>query len=120
MALIKDLDLNNTGVIVPNAYHVISKVDLLKRVVPLPHGGDPSHDILKGQTGYVATIYLLIFASKETREQQKPPVLMLNQAMPEKPFNLQFVFDASSGVPALEQAYAYLKSLPYYQDAVED
>lgn len=120
MALIANFEIPNTGMTIPNAYHVIGHVDVVKRIKALPHAGDNRNDILQGGVGYVAGIYLVIYASKQARENGMNPVAYLSQSNPEKPFNTQFILDVESTDSYLTQAYNYLKSLDYYQSAIED
>jgi len=119
MALIRDFELPNSGATIPNAYHVISEVQVHKRIVPFPevnHSVDP----LKGQTGYVGVIFIQVFGSKQARDDQKKPIAFLNDALPEKPCVLKFVFDPESSDSSLTQAYKFLKTTAYYAVATED
>lgn len=120
MALIANYEVPNTGMVIPNAYHVIAHVDVVKRLKPLPHGGDNRNDTLQGGVGYVGGIYLAIYASKQAREDGLNPVAYLSQANPDKPFPTQFVLDIESTDSYLTQSYNFLKSLEYYQGAIED
>ena len=118
MALIKAIELPGTGMVLPEAYHVVSKVDTTKRFVPMPAmrpGGDP----LNGGVGYFGLIFLQVFASKEFRDAGKAPAFSLNPAMPESPIKLFFPLDMSSNTCVYQQAYSYLKTLPFYADALE-
>jgi len=119
MALIKDFESPNTGLIVKNAYHVIGDVQIAKRTCPI-NVGKNSNDPLNGSPGYVASIFIHIFSSKEARDNQKSPIQYINSAMPEhSSINLKFSYDPESSDSMLTQAYNHLKTTEYYKDSVE-
>jgi len=121
MAFIRDFEIASTGMVVSNAYHVINGVNVEKRIVPFENAGSNwDHDPLKGSTGYAASIFISVYSSKQARDDMKKPVGMINDAMPEKPVKLRFIFDASSSDSSLVQAYNYLKTTEYYSSATED
>lgn len=119
MALIRDFELPDSGATVSNAYHVITEVQVHKRVVPFPIV-NRDKDPLNGGVGYVGIIFVSVYASKQAREDNKKPIAYINDALPEKPCTLKFAFDANSSDSSLTQAYNYLKSTSYYTNATED
>jgi hypothetical protein len=121
MAFIRDFEMPNTGAIISNAYHVISEVQVQKRIIPFTNGGGSwDFDPLRGNTGYVGIIFIQVFASKQAREEQKKPLFYIPDADPNSPCKLRFVFDATSTDSSLVQAYNYLKTISYYNTAIED
>ena len=119
MALVKDFEILNTGLKVPNAYHVIGDVRLDKRISSIPVSKN-SNDPLKGEPGYIGQIFIHIFSSKESRTQGLNPIAFLNAAMPEIDLNFRFAYDPTSADSLLTQAYTYLKSTEYYKNSTED
>lgn len=119
MALIKDFEIPNTGLNVSNSYHVISDVKLDKRTIPIPVS-TLSNDPLNGEVGYIGIIFVQVYSSKDSRDQQMKPIAYLNAAMPELDINFRFAYDPTSSDSLLTQAYNHLKTNDYYKDAVED
>lgn len=120
MALIKDFEMKDTGLTIPNAYHVIGDVQLIKRTYEIPVGANTT-DPLNGQPGYWGLIFVHIFASKQARDNGSKPVAYINSAMPEmSDLNFKFVYDPESSDSLLTQAYNHLKALDYYQNCIED
>jgi hypothetical protein len=104
MALISDYEIPGTGVVVPNAYHVITHLDVEKRVTasaepPSNYSANKPNDDSKWVAGYYGRIVVQVWKDAEH------PVFMV---------------DPSSGMPYLEQAYAHLMRTDYYKDAVPD
>lgn len=118
MALIKSFEIPNTGLTVPNSYHIISDIKLDKRTSPIPVGPN-SDDPLQGGVGYVGIIYIQVYGSKDARDQGMKPISYLNAAMPELDINFRFAYDPTSSDSLLTQAYNHLKTTDYYEDAVE-
>lgn len=132
MALIREYQLRN-GLQAPNAYHVVVKVDTLKRVSddPDPGGARPvdAPDYI-WKAGYYGRICVAIYASKEARTAGYEPIGMKSVYPTGTPYgfngivdtseNMNFTIDLSSPLNEVEQAYAHLKTLDYYRDAIED
>lgn len=141
MALIKDFELPSTGLIAPNAYHVIKKVTTEKRLNDIPPPPDasrpdgltvrPAEDReIYWKAGYVGRISIEVFVSKEARDAGKEPIgaITINPTDVEyngvlstdiKNFDLEFFIDATSQESIIDQAYTHLKGLVYYQNATE-
>lgn len=133
MALIKEYILNN-GLSAPNAYHVVVKVDTLKRVSddPDPGGARPVNaPNFIWKAGYYGRICVAIYASKQARESGCQPIGMKSVYPTGTPYGFDggyvescaeynFEIDLNSPLNEVEQAYAHLKTLDYYQDATED
>lgn len=118
MALIKDFEIPNTGLVVSNAYHVIGDVRIDKRISKIPIGPN-SDDPLSGEPGYIGQIFMNVFSSKESREQGLKPIAFLNAAMPEIDINFKFSYKPESSDSLLTQAYDHLKTTEYYKDSIE-
>jgi len=132
MAFIKEYKLNN-GLSAPNAYHVIVKVDTLKRVCD-----DPDPDNIRPRntpnyawkSGYYGRMSVAVYASKEARENGSVPIGMKCVYPTGTPYGylgpietieeLNFDMNINSPLSDVEQAYQHLKTLDYYKDAVED
>jgi hypothetical protein len=132
MGIIKTFELNN-GLTAPTAYHVIVKVDTLKRVVDdIDVGGArpknaPNH---AWKAGYYGKICVATYASKQARDEGKTPIAMravYPTAVPyayaggvEPDSLLNFEIDVSSNQSVIEQAYNHLKTLDYYKDGIDN
>ncbi len=132
MALIKKYDLK-TGLSADNAYHVIVRLDTIKRVVDEPNLNDMRPDDAPEYTwkaGYFAIIVLSVFASKANKESGNSPMAVRSIFPTGAPFefsgevdtsdDLVMEIDINSSDNMIKQAYDYLKTLPYYQGAIED
>ena len=141
MALIRDFEIPGTGLNVPNAYHVIVKVNTEKRLNDILPPRDVSRpdgltDVDRGpevywKAGYVGKIAIEIFSSKQARDEGKSPIgaiainptdVQINGVLSTdiKQFDLNFFIDATSQLSIVDQAYEHLKTLLYYQNALED
>lgn len=142
MALIRDFELPGTGVIVPNAYHVVTKVDLDKRTQDVsappdssrPDGLSANHKVpgkeLFWKAGYIGTISITIWKDAQAREDGLQPLGFLGVnasdnkygarlSQDDKNFQPRFFVDVESADNYITQAYAYLKTTEYYSDATE-
>ena len=140
MALIRDFEIPGTGLNVPNAYHVIVKVNTEKRLNDIPPPPDPSRpngltSVDRGpevywKAGYVGKIAIEIFSSKQARDEGKSPIgaiainptdVQINGVLSTdiKQFDLNFFIDPTSQLSIIDQAYQHLKGLDYYKDSTE-
>tara|TARA_Y100000385_G_C13063056_1_gene625342 strand:- start:98 stop:535 length:438 start_codon:yes stop_codon:yes gene_type:complete len=145
MALIQDFVIKNTGLTVPNAYHIVTKVDVEKRVADikdpvdngrqdgLTNGGEQRTDNEREwKAGYLAKVTITVYVSREARENGSEPLGMIGSAPTDAPMDSDFgqlwkgyepcfMLDTSEGAPSeLTQAYNFLKTTTYFADAVED
>lgn len=139
MALLKDFEVPGTGVVVPNAYHVIVKVNTEKRLNDIPPPPDPSredgltadrgHEIY-WKAGYIGRIAIEIYASRQARDEGKvaigaiainPTDVQINGSLSTdiKKFDLNFFIDPTSQLSIIDQAYNHLLALEYYQGATQ-
>jgi hypothetical protein len=124
MALIRDYEIKETGLTVDNAYHVVKNVQVEKRYSDLPLPVDytredgitdaPEREDVYFKEGYVATIEIDIYFNQDCRNSGKKPLGSLGNLREYK-----FMFDPESSETILSQAYSYLKTTEYYQDAIE-
>lgn len=132
MAFIKAFELNN-GLEAPNAYHVVVKVDTLKRVVDDPDPDDVRPDGCPDyiwKAGYYGRIAVAIYASKQARENGAVPIGMRAVYPTGTPYGyvgfvetteeFNFTMDINSPLSDVEQAYEHLKTTSYYSDAIVD
>jgi len=132
MALIKRYELK-TGLSSDNAYHVITRLDTIKRVLDEPNLNDMRPENAPEYTwkaGYFAMITLAVFFSKTHKESGNSPVAVRSVFPTGSPFefggevetsnDLVLEIDINSSDNMIKQAYDYLKTLPYYQEAVND
>ena len=146
MALIKDYEIQGTGVTVPNAYHVITDLKVHKRMAdhPLPpdestptgltnNGVRPANDLpVYWQAGYVGRIWVTIWSSAQARTDGLNPIGVagVNTTEVEAELSIgtagldqrcEFMLDMADSAPTdLIQAYNHLKSLDFYAGCTED
>jgi hypothetical protein len=137
MALIRDYELPGTGLVVPNAYHVVTKVDVEKRMHDIQ--GPPDKSRPNGITensqqegmevywkaGYIGTIAVTIWKDAESRASGSKPIGFIgdNPSHNEHGVSIgtegmdhksKFFIDANSTMSHLEQAYNHLLTTAYY------
>lgn len=144
MALIKDYEIQGTGVTVPNAYHVITDLKVHKRTqeVALPPDTSTESGLTNDgvrdagtevywQEGYVCRIWVTMWATKQARLDGMNPVGIagLNATEVEAELSIgtpgldqrcEFMLDMDSADSDLVQAYNHLKSLDFYDGCTED
>jgi hypothetical protein len=143
MALIRNFEIPGTGVIVSNAYYVITKVDTEKRlkdIMPPPDSSrstgytyrDDSDESqwIYWKAGYIGKISIEIFASRQARDEGKTPVGAISISPTSvningitssniEDYDLNFFIDPTSQLSIIDQAYDHLKKINYLQDAAE-
>lgn len=143
MALIKDYEIAGTGVVVPNAYHVITDLKIHKRVNDIKPPRDETTESgytnewweegteLFWQKGYTCRIFVTIWKDKQSREDDIKPIGVagLNTTEMEADIRIgtegldercEFMLDMDSTDTDLVQAYNHLKSLDFYAGCTED
>ncbi len=141
MALVREYEVPSTGLVAPNAYHVIKKVTTEKRLHDVPAPPDPSrtdgvtptqqgHEVY-WKKGYVGRISVEIYTTKDARDSGKEPIgaITINPTDVEfngslstdiSNFDLNFFIDPTSQLSIVDQAYQHLKGLKYYENATEE
>jgi hypothetical protein len=123
MALIRDFEIMGTGLTVPNAYHVITQLDVEKRMVdrnfPQPTGrvyqGNPDLDV-QWTAGYYGRIVICVWKDAASREANKNMLGIINA---DYQVPAVFKLDTTSADSYLTQAYNFLKTVEYYANATE-
>lgn len=142
MALIRDYELPGTGVVVPNAYHVITKVDVEKRTHNFEGPVDsarpdqrtanhqqPGKEI-DWKAGYIGKIAVTVWKDLQSRESGVRPLGFLGVNPTDNSYGAsissentdhicKFFIDMESSDNHITQAYNHLKTTDYYQDATE-
>ena len=138
MALQRNYNIPNTSLIISDAYHIISDIDVQKRNVddmgPVTPEGTPNtnldrtSDFVYWKSGYTCRVKVDVYASKEARDTAKKPIATLGvrdikleeklatQGMDER---IVFYSDTDNTDNILTQAYNHLKSTDYYKDAID-
>lgn len=141
MALIRDYEIPGTGVVIPNAYHVVTKVDVEKRThnVALPVDNSTSNKITEGayvgpevywKAGYIGKIAVTVWKDAATREANLRPLGFLGVNPTDNALgaaigtegmdhHCRFFIDIHSDDNEITQAYKHLKTTDYYKDAAE-
>lgn len=143
MALIRDYELPGTGVVIPNAYHVVTDMKIEKRPADLKPPVDtsrPSGYTVRDESpgtevywkkGYVAEIAVTIWKDKTARESEAKPVGFIGVnpsdnkygvsiGTPGMDHHCRFFLEVPSQYSDLEQAYRHLLTTSYYSGSVED
>jgi hypothetical protein len=131
MALVKAYELKN-GLTAPNASHIITKVDTVKRPSDDidPAGARPENaPDYAWKAGWYGRIAVAIYLDKAARDAGKPPIAAISVNPTDAPSlfegerstdqNLNFTINVTSSDSILDQAYAHLKTLSKWQGATE-
>jgi len=139
MALLRDFEIPGTGVVVDNAYHLITNVKTEKRLQDIAPPPDSSREdgLTDGdrgpevywRAGYIGWISILVYASQEARQNGKQAIGAFGNSPTEvgvnglytdgTSFDIKFMIDPDSSDSILTQAYNHLKSTDYYTGATE-
>lgn len=144
MALIQSYEVPGTGLTAPEAYFVVTDIKVHKRMADvqtpvdntdptgLTNGGVWDDDMeVHWQAGYVADVYVTIWANKAAREADSKPIGFAGVHATEVEADLhigtkgldhrcKFFIDMDSADSHIVQAYNHLKSLDYFENAIED
>lgn len=142
MALIRDYELPGTGLVVENAYHVVTNVKTEKRtsdtIQPIDNSlptGLTARDESPGtevywKAGYVAEIAVTIWKDKAARDSNSRPIGFIGQNPSDNQFGAsigtvgmdhkcKFFLEVPSELNHIEQAYRHLLTTEYYSGSVE-
>ncbi len=142
MALIKDYELAGTGVVVPDAYHVVTNVSIEKRMADTAPPPDPTRPdgltmVDRGvgtevywAAGYVATISVTVWKDKAARDADATPIGFIGTNPSDNKHGVtigtagmdhhcRFLLEVPSQYSDLEQAYKHLLTTPYYSGSIE-
>ena len=138
MALLKDYEIPGTGVIIENAYHVVTDIKVEKRIADVPMPPDTSHPtgLTNGgvredgvdvywKAGYTATIAVTIYKDRAARDNDARPIGFIGNNPSDNKYGVSigtagmdhkcvFLIDQSSPLDHMAQAYQHLLTPDYY------
>jgi hypothetical protein len=141
MALIRDYELPGTGVTITNAYHVVTSVDVFKRIVDVQPPVDSASPTgftqgvnepeVHWKAGYVGKITVTVWKDAGARANNAAPIGYLGVYPTDNKYQAsigtdgldhicKFMLDINSPDNDITQAYTHLKTTDYYADAIED
>ena len=142
MALIRDYELPGTGVVISNAYHVVTNVRVEKRPADLPPPVDSSRpngftarDTSAGtelywKAGYIGEIAVTVWKDKSARDNGAKPIGFIGTNPSDNQYGVsigtagmdhkcKFFLEVPSELNHIEQAYKHLLTTEYYSGSVE-
>jgi hypothetical protein len=137
MALLKDYEIPGTGVIIENAYHVVSDIKVEKRLADIQVPPDTNHPtgLTNGgvhtgaevywKAGYTATIAVTIYKDRAARDNDARPIGFIGNSPSDNKYGASigtagmdhrcvFLIDQSSPLDHMAQAYQHLLTTDYY------
>lgn len=143
MALIRDYELPGTGVVIPNAYHVVTNVTIEKRTVDIKPPVDPTRPSgyttrdesigteVYWKAGYIAEAAVTIWKDKAAREADAKPIGFIGRNPSDNKHGVsigtegmdhhcRFFLEVPSELNHMEQAYRHLITTDYYSGSLED
>jgi hypothetical protein len=142
MALIRDYELPGTGLVVPNAYHVVTSVNVEKRMADTPPPIDPTRPdgLTMGfqteetkvywKSGYKAQIAVTIWKDREARDADSKPIGFIGTNPSDNQYGVSigtagmdhkcvFMLEVPSELDHMAQAYRHLLTTDYYSGSLE-
>ncbi len=142
MALIRDYELPGTGLVVSNAYHVVTNVKIEKKVADAPAPIDPTRPdgltmgfrdestAVYWKAGYTAEIAVTVWKDKTARDNDANPIGFIGRNPSDNKHGVSigtegmdhrsvFFLEVPSELNHIEQAYRHLLTTPYYSGSVE-
>jgi hypothetical protein len=142
MALIRDYELPGTGLVVPNAYHVVTNVKIEKKTADARAPIDPTRPdgltmgfrdestAVYWKAGYTAEIAVTVWKDKTARDADANPIGFIGKNPSDNKHGVSigtdgmdhrsvFFLEVPSELNHLEQAYRHLLTTPYYSGSVE-
>jgi len=141
MALIRDYELPGTGLTVTNAYHVVTSVNVEKRIndIPLPVDSSRSDGLTAAargsdiywKKGYIGRIAVTVWKDSAARANNLQPLGFIGVNPTDNQYNssigtsgmdhiCKFFIDTNSSDNHITQAYKHLKTTDYYVNATEN
>jgi hypothetical protein len=137
MALLRDYELPGTGLIVENAYHVVTDIKVAKRISDVLPPVDNSRpegytDMNRSEgtevywkAGYTAQIAVTIWKDKAARNADAKPIGFIGDNPADNKYGVSigtagmdhkcvFFIDQSSSLDHMAQAYQHLLTTDYY------
>jgi hypothetical protein len=142
MALLRDYELPGTGLIAPNAYHVVTNVKVEKRMADFKPPVDNSRPdgltvmnrtletAVHWKSGYIAEIAVTIWKDKEARDTDANPIGFIGKNPSDNKYGVSigtdgmdhkcvFILDVPSELDHVAQAYRHLLTTDYYSGSLE-
>ena len=142
MALLKDYELPGTGVIIENAYHVVTNIKIEKRTADIlppvdnthPSGYTPMDRSVGTEvywsSGYTAQIAVTIWKDKNARDIDAKPVGFIGINPSDNKYGVSigtanmdhkcvFFIDQPSSLDHMAQSYQHLLTTDYYSGSLE-
>jgi len=142
MALLRDYELPGTGLVVPNAYHVVTRVDVEKRIADVPPPVDNSRPdgltvgfqteetAVYWKAGYIATVAVTVYKDQSTRDNGGLPIGFIGENPSHNQYGVsigtagmdhkcKFFLDMTSSLDHVAQAYQHLLTTDYYSGSVQ-
>jgi hypothetical protein len=142
MAILKDYELPGTGLIVPNAYHVVTNIKVDKRMADAQAPPDPTRPdgLTMGfrteethvywKSGYTAEIAVTIWKDKEARDNDSKPIGFIGTNPSDNKYGVSigtagmdhkcvFMLEVPSELDHMAQAYRHLLTTDYYSGSLE-
>jgi hypothetical protein len=142
MALIRDYELPGTGLVVPNAYHVVTNIRIEKRMAdvkpPVDNSRPDGYTVMDRssdsyvywKSGYVAEIAVTIWLNKEARDADAKPVGFMGVNAADNKYGVSigtegmdhkcvFQLEVPSELDHMAQAYRHLLTTDYYSGSLE-
>jgi hypothetical protein len=139
MAIVRDYEIPGTGIIINDAYHVITDVKVEKRVhdfAPPPDKSRPDGltavDRPPGsevywKAGYIGEISITVWKDEQARSNNMKPIGFIGMGgannkdnatigTPGMDHRCKFFIDVASEKNYIEQAYDYVMTLDYYSN----
>lgn len=142
MALLKDYELPGTGLVVPNAYHVVTSVNVEKRMADTQAPPDPTRPdgLTMGfqteetkvywKSGYMAKVAVTIWKDKAARDIDAKPIGFIGTNPSDNQHGVSigtagmdhkcvFMLEVPSELDHMAQAYRHLLTTDYYSGSLE-
>lgn len=142
MALLKDYEIPGTGVVIENAYHVVTDIKVEKRMQDTPAPPDPTRPngltfganspetAVYWKSGYTAELGVTIWKNKTSREVGAKPIGFIGKNPADNKYGVSigtagmdhrcvFLLEAPSELDHMAQAYRHLLTTDYYSGSLE-
>jgi len=141
MAFIRDYELPGTGVVVTSAYHVVTSVDVKKRIadILLPPDSSRPDGLTAGsrgpevywKAGYIGKIAVTVWKDAAARANNATPLGFIGVHPTDNKYHAsigtpgmdhicKFFININSADNHITQAYNHLRTTDYYANATED
>jgi hypothetical protein len=142
MALLRDYELPGTGLVAPNAYHVVTNVKIEKRMADIKPPVDTSRPdgftvmdrsvdtYVYWKSGYTAEISVTVWLNKEARDTEAKPIGFIGTNPSDNKHGVSigtagmdhkciFILEVPSELDHMAQAYRHLLTTDYYSGSLE-